>query len=91
MPKKKNLLMDAIECERVLSQYVPTTSTNISRKRKLAEPVTTKISESRGILKQPLVEQRTRDRQESAEEGEIIAHPAYPPCSHPPPAQLHPT
>jgi hypothetical protein len=36
MPKKKNLLMDAIECERVLSQYVPATSTNISRKRKQA-------------------------------------------------------
>lgn len=71
--------MNAMESDRVLSQYVPATYTNISRKRKQAEPIPSKISEKKSIPKKPLIDKRKRDRQESAEEGEIIAHPAYPP------------
>jgi hypothetical protein len=65
-----------MESERLQSQYVPATYTNISRKRKQAEPAPPKISEKQGILKKTLLDKRTRNRQESAEEGEIIAHPA---------------
>ena len=74
-PKKKNLLNDAVESERLISQYAPATATNISRKRRQADPSPAKISEKRKQL--PIIEKMTRDRQESDEEGEITAHPAF--------------